>query len=285
MNSQNIPRILFCDAPQNNPVPLVLDSPHSGTDYPEDFKHSSEMMVLRRAEDTYIHELYADAPSLGATLIGAHFPRSYIDVNRALHEMDLALLEDAWTHPVEPSEKTELGIGLIWRKNQFNEDIYNRRLSISEVEARIENYWRPYHQTLQAVLDEKYASFGRVWHLNCHSMPEMSNETSKEGPGIRRPEFCLGDRRGTTCDPAFVDRTREILEDLGYSVAVNEPYAGVELVRAYSDPDQGRHSLQVEIRRDLYMDEESFEKTAHFAQLKSDLKILVEKLAAFSLEH
>ncbi|MFB9354505.1 N-formylglutamate amidohydrolase [Sneathiella chinensis] len=282
MSSKNIPGVLFLNAPTSTSVPLVLDSPHSGMEYPEDFNHASDFMILRRAEDTYIHELYADAPDLGATLMGAHFPRSYIDVNRGITEMDTALIDGDWTRPVGESEKAGLGIGLIWRKNQINEDIYDRKLSVAEAENRIDSYWVPYHDTLKAALDDTHASFGRVWHLNCHSMPEMSNETSKEGPGVQRPEFCLGDRRGTTCDPKFVAKTKEVLEELGYQVAVNEPYAGVELVRAYSDPDAGRHSLQIEIRRDLYMDEATLEKSANFDKVKADLKVLVEKLAEFA---
>ncbi len=108
------------NAPDTDAAPLVLDSPHSGTTYPADFDHISDFMVLRRAEDTYIHELYADASSLGATLMGAHFPRSYIDTNRGLDEMDVSIIDGDWPDPVSDSEKAAVGIGLIWRVNQKN---------------------------------------------------------------------------------------------------------------------------------------------------------------------
>ena len=239
-------------------------------------------MVLRRAEDTYIHELYADAPSLGATLMGAHFPRSYIDTNRGLDEMDVSIIDGDWPDPVSDSEKAAVGIGLIWRVNQKNQFIYDRLLSIDEAKNRINAYWQPYHDTLQTTMNQLHEKFGKVVHINCHSMPEISNQSSKEGPGVQRPEFCLGDRRGTTCDPELTDLTKSVLEEMGYGVAVNEPYAGVELVRAYSNPAEKRHSLQVEIRRDLYMDEATFEKNRNFNMLKDDLYVLTKKLAEFS---
>ncbi|MFT6559320.1 N-formylglutamate amidohydrolase [Sneathiella sp.] len=282
MQDINEPGVLFLNAPKNTSVPLVLDSPHSGTTYPEDFNHASDFMVLRRAEDTYVHELYANAPSAGAVLMGAHFPRSYIDVNRGLNEIDTSIIEGSWTGPVTQSEKAEAGIGLIWRVNQLNDAIYDRKLSVSEVQNRISQYWQAYHDTLKGALDQSVQQHGKVYHINCHSMPEISNESSKEGPGVQRPEFCLGDRLGTTCDAAFVEVAKTTLEALGYQVSVNEPYAGVELVKAYSNPSENRHSLQIEIRRDLYMDEKTLEKSDNFEKLKKDLDILIQKLAEFS---
>ncbi len=282
MNDTDRPGILFVRMPTTDPAPLVMDSPHSGTSYPDDFNHISDFMVLRRAEDTYIHELYADAPDHGALLMGAHFPRSYIDVNRGLDEIDTSLIDGVWDGPVSDSEKAAAGIGLIWRVNQLNENIYDRKLPVAETRHRIETYWQAYHNTLQEALNETRENFGKVIHINCHSMPEISNESSKEGPGVRRPEFCLGDRRGKTCSPELTRFAQATLNDLGYEVAVNEPYAGVELVRAYSDPADNRHSLQVEIRRDLYMDEESLERSNNFNTLKSDLSNFTKKLSAFS---
>ena len=79
---------------------LVLDSPHSGTDYPGDFGHACDPAVLRRAEDTHVEKLYDFAPSLGAAWIEALFPRSYLDVNRDVTEVDVSLLADAWPGPV-----------------------------------------------------------------------------------------------------------------------------------------------------------------------------------------
>src|SRR5438128_796463 len=101
--------------PASELVPLVLDSPHSGEHYPDDFDHSPPREQVRRAEDTHVARLYRNAIAFGATLIEANFPRAYIDANRSLADVDLSLLDEPWNEPIKPSRKTELGTGLIWR--------------------------------------------------------------------------------------------------------------------------------------------------------------------------
>jgi N-formylglutamate amidohydrolase len=270
--------------PAGRPVPLVLDSPHSGVDYPEDFGAAVPRDLLRQAEDSFVDELFAAAPSLGATLISARFPRSYIDPNRSLLDIDPTLLDAAWPGPAIPSRKTELGVGLIWRVLDSGESIYARKLSVDEVKQRIVRYHQPYQRAVKDALDAAHEHFGAVWHINCHSMPALSGRVSEEGPGKRRADFVLGDRDGTTCAPEFTALVAQTLRDLGYEVKVNDPYKGVELVRAFSDPAVQRHSLQIEVNRRLYMDERTREKTAGFARLKRDIDRLLEALATYAAE-
>lgn len=275
----DIPDVLYVRYPEAPLAPLVFDSPHSGTSYPASFKPRAPMHNLRKSEDTYVDELYSGAVRFGIPLLAALFPRCFLDANRGLHELDPNLIDGEWPHPLEDSEKAELGIGLIWRKCRPDNDIYDRKLTVAETEARLDTYWRPYHAAVKTLLDDAHEKFGSVWHINCHSMPEWSDVMSKEGPGIRRAEFVLGDRKGATCAPEFLELVKSTLEGFGYEVAVNVPYAGVELVRAYSDPAAGRHSLQVEIRRDLYMNEDTLEKTADFESLQKNLTELSRILA------
>lgn len=264
------------------PIPLVLDSPHSGTQYPEDFGHAVPHEQLRRAEDAYVDELYACGPELGATLIAALFPRSYIDPNRSLLDIDASLLEAPWPGPAIPSRKTELGVGLIWRVLDSGEPIYARKLTVAEVRRRIVSYHQPYQRAVKDALDRAHEHFGAVWHLNLHSMPAVSGVISDEGPGRPRADFVLGDRDGTTCDAEFTGEVARSLRDMGFEVKINDPYKGVELVRAFSDPRAGRHSLQVEVNRRLYMDERTRDKTAGFAGLQASLRRLLEHVAAYA---
>jgi len=270
--------------PESARVPLVLDSPHSGTDYPEDFRPAVSREVLRAAEDSYVDELYEAAPSFGATLIAARFPRSYIDPNRSLLDIDASLLDAPWPGPAIPSRKTQLGCGLIWRALDSGQPLYARKLSIDEVKQRIVRYHQPYQRAVKDALDEAYDHFGAVWHINCHSMQAVSDAFSEEGPGKPRADFVLGDRDGTTCEPAFTAFVADTLKAMGYSVKINDPYKGVELVRAFSDPAAGRHSLQVEVNRRLYMEERTREKNAGFAKLKRDIATLVNKVAAYAAQ-
>jgi N-formylglutamate deformylase len=265
-------------------VPLVLDSPHSGTDYPADFGAAVPMDALRASEDSFVDELYKAGPALGATIIAANFPRCYIDPNRSLLDIDASLLATPWPGPAIPSRKTELGVGLIWRVLDSGDPIYARKLSVDEVRQRIVAYHQPYQRAVKDALDDAHEHFGVVWHLNCHSMPALSGKISEEGPGKPRADFVLGDRDGTTCEPAFTAFVAKTLRDMGYEVKVNDPYKGVELVRAFSDPAAHRHSLQIEANRKLYMDERTREKSANFAKFQADIERMLAAVAAYAEE-
>ena len=270
--------------PRRGHVPLVLDSPHSGTEYPEDFGCALPVDLLRQAEDSYVDELYDAGPDVGATLITARFPRSYIDPNRSLLDIDASLLDAPWPGPAVPSAKTARGIGLIWRVLDSGESIYARKLGIEEVKQRIVRYHQPYQRAVKDAMDRAHRHFGAVWHLNLHSMPAVSGAISEEGPGKPRADFVLGDRDGSTCEAAFTALVGEALRGMGYQVKINDPYKGVELVRAFSDPGAGRHSLQVEVNRRLYMDERTRARTAGFDELKRNLSRLLEQVAHYAGE-
>lgn len=269
--------------PPGPPIALVLDSPHSGEWYPDDFDHAPPRAVVRMAEDTHVARLWSAAPALGATLVEARFPRAYIDPNRSLADIDTELLADAWPDPVRPSRKTVQGIGLVWRMARDSEPMYDRKLTSAEVRSRIERCWRPYHAALAAALDERHRAFGVVYHLDCHSMPAVG-DANADDPGRERADFVLGDRDGTTCEPAFTALVAARLASLGYEVAINDPYKGVELVRVHGRPAEGRHSLQVEVKRTLYMDEHTLEPNAGFARLRDDLALLASHVAAYVVQ-
>ncbi|MFZ3322184.1 MAG: N-formylglutamate amidohydrolase [Usitatibacter sp.] len=268
--------------PSGRRVPLVLDSPHSGSQYPADFGPALQIEALRASEDAFVDELYGSGPALGATLVAATFPRSYIDPNRSLLDIDASLLAAPWPGPAVPSRKTELGVGLIWRILDSGEAIYARKLSIEEVKERIVAYHQPYQRAVKDALDEAHEHFGAVWHINCHSMPALSGRISEEGPGKPRADFVLGDRDGTTCEPEFTAFVAKTLRAMGYDVKINDPYKGVELVRAFSDPPAHRHSLQVEVNRKLYMDEATRAKNAGFGKLSSDIERMLAAVAGYA---
>jgi len=263
-------------------IPLLFDSPHSGTRYPEDFGHACELASLRKAEDTHVDDLYDFASDLGATLIAAEFPRSYIDVNRRLADIDPSMIEGIWPHPVDPSPKTRSGIGLIWRLLDDQTSIYDRKLSVEEVTSRIERCYRPYWQALQAEAEAILARHGGLVHINCHSMPEEAGPLSWVPRGTRFADVVIGDRDGTTCSRALTDLVAEAFRREGLSVAINDPYKGVEIVKRLGDPAAGRESMQVEINRRLYMDETTRERSGQYGVLKQVLRRVMEEVAAYA---
>ncbi|WP_193368270.1 N-formylglutamate amidohydrolase [Pelagibius marinus] len=284
MNSIAPDRLLRQLAPRAPAVPVVFDSPHSGTDYPADFGTIAPLALIRRSEDAFIDEIFGSAPDHGAPLIAAEFPRIYIDPNRDLIDLDPSMMDGAWPDPLVPSRKTELGVGLIWRIMPPDTPLYDRLLSVEEVRGRIDRCWRPYHQAVASAIEETHRRFGKVWHVNCHSMPAVGNAASEDGP-VARAEFVLGDRDGTTCEPGFTAFVAGQLRDMGYQVKINEPYKGVELVRRYSDPAKGRHSLQLEINRKLYMDEERIEKNGGFSELQANIDKLIAAICTYAQQH
>jgi len=269
--------------PPGAPAPLVLDSPHSGEDYPADFDCAVPRELLRQAEDTHVARLWRGALAHGATLVEANFPRAWIDPNRGLEDIDPALFAagETWPGPVKLTRKTEQGIGLVWRLARGGAPMYARGLSVAEVERRIDRCWRPYHDALARALDERHAEFGAVWHVNCHSMPAVGDAWSDD-PGRERADVVLGDRDGTTCDAAFTRLVGELFAARGYSVAVNDPYKGVEIVRKHGRPAERRHSLQIELKRTLYMDEATLAPNAGYAKLERDLAAVARELAAYA---
>lgn len=262
--------------------PLVLDSPHSGTRYPPDFGFSCALAGLRRAEDTHVEKLYDFVPALGVAWIEAYFPRSYLDANRNTTEIDSTLFDEAWPDPVETDpavlSKVRLGKGLIWRLTDEGVPIYDRPLSVAEVRERITRCWVPYHAAVGAAIDAAHARHGYSIHLNCHSMPAVASSHATEFPGEAHADFVIGNRDESTASGALSLRICEHLADLGYSVSYNHPYKGVELVRRHSDPARQRHSIQVEINRKLYMNEQTLDITDGFAPLQTSLRSLVVML-------
>ena len=273
-----LPGVLVRSAPAGTAVPLVVDSPHSGRAYPEDFGHAAPLALLRRAEDAFVDDLYEAAPLHGAGFLKALFPRSYVDPNRNEAEIDPAMLDGAWPAAIEASERTEMGLGLIRRLIRGNVPVYDRKLPVAEIAARIAGFHRPYHDELEAMLTELHARFGAVWHINAHSMKALGR---KQGKSIPRDDFVLGDLEGESCDPEFTAFVAEALQSYGYTVRINHPFKGAALVKRFGRPKEGRHSLQIEVNRGLYMDEEKIEKTADFAALKRDIDRMLAAVADF----
>jgi N-formylglutamate deformylase len=263
---------------------LLLDSPHSGTHYPADFAAALASTLthaqLREAEDTHVDALFMPWTQLGATLIAAQFPRSYIDPNRAADDIDAALLQAPWQGASAPSAKSALGKGLIWRCLDDGTLLYAGKLTQAQCQQRIEQYWQPYWQALRQQAQRLYTVHGKLYHINCHSMPSRAAafSTGVKNTNQEHPDFVVGDRDGSTCGSSYAQCVIEFLRARGYSAAYNDPYKGVEIVRVLGQPAQARHSLQLEVNRKLYMHEDTRALHAGFETLQAVLSALGKEL-------
>ncbi|HEX2116747.1 MAG TPA: N-formylglutamate amidohydrolase [Alphaproteobacteria bacterium] len=267
-------------APPQQTAAVVYASPHSGNRYPPGFVTGSRLdpLTLRRSEDAFVDELFAGAPERGAPLLKAFFPRAYIDPNREPWELDPTMFADALPSYVNgASPRVSAGLGTIARVVANGAEIYRGKLSFADARLRIETLYRPYHEHLQGLIDATYARFGHALLIDCHSMPSVGGPTDRDA-GKRRVDFVLGDCFGASCAPAVMRETESFLRRQGFAVARNDPYAGGFTTRHYGQPARGRHALQIEINRGLYMDELRIERSGGFAALKRALDGLIEAL-------
>ncbi len=266
--------------PREQAIPFVFASPHSGVDYPEEFLAQSRLdaTAIRRSEDCFVHELFASAPGLGGPLIRALFPRAYLDPNREPYELDPKMFSDPLPSFANVrSARVSVGLGTIAKVVSNGAEIYRRKLRFTEVEQRIDRLYFPYHAMIKQLLVATRAKFGAAVLVDCHSMPSMG--TAIEGDsGRRRCDIVLGDRYGTSCDPAVVELFEKRFVDMGYSVARNDPYAGGFVTQNYGRPSSGIHALQIEVNRGLYMDESTIARTPWIESLTTDLGKLIAGL-------
>lgn len=284
MPKPDVPRGEHCPVrtfgAKGDTAPVVFDSPHSGRTYPSDFRPQIPVEGLFGYEDRLVDTLVADAPARGITLVAAQFPRAYIDPNRAEDDLELEITGPQWPGATNPLYAAK-GIGLIFRTSLAGTPIYERALGHTEINDRIARFWRPYHHALETALRDAQRQWGSVWHASWHSMRPVGDALSSD-PGELRPDFVLSDRDGTSTEPGFMELVDTELRRLGYSTARNWPFKGGYITALHGRPSEGRHSLQVEINRALYLDPETLEVTGNAGRLRQDLAGVAAAIALYA---
>ena len=256
--------------PEGAPGPFVFASPHSGSLYPADMGGAPLAETsLRSAEDALVDRLIGCGPAHGAALILAQVGRAYLDLNRAPDELDPLLVADVGSEPASP--RVAAGYGVVPRLSGDGRALYDRRLSMAEVQARIDRVHAPYHAALARLMEEARERHGRAVLVDWHSMP-----ASGAGRGV---DVVLGDRHGSSCDPAITRRLRALFEGLGWRVALNHPYAGGYSTRLWARPEEGFHAVQIELSRALYFDPAAMAPGPGWARCEKGLARVIAGLA------
>ncbi len=268
-------------APPRWLAPMVFNSPHSGHGLPDDFRHLSNLNEnqLRYSEDSHVDELFAGCLDAGAPLMRSLLSRSYLDLNREPYELDARMFRERLPAYVNcASPRVASGLGTIPRTVGDGVLIYNAPLDFAEAIRRIETVYRPYHRALGALLDEAYNATGTSLLVDCHSMPS-SAVTHMRAAHNRNVDIVLGDRYGSACEPEITSLVESHMQAAGLMVSRNKPYSGGFFTENHGRPRHGRHALQIEVNRALYMNETSHEPSAEFAELQSVFTALSTQLA------
>lgn len=265
--------------------PLVLSIPHCGTVFPEEFLKAvrPDVQTLRKNEDIFVYDLLKPAiDEAKITAVKLNLNRAFIDVNRAKVELDPNMFFD---YPREDiglnQQRSRYGLGIIHKVTADSQPIYAGKISYKEAEERIKNVYDVYHQTLKNLIERTIAKFGFCLVLDCHSMPSKICSIISESPRI---DFCLGNLFEQSCPNKISFYVENELVKREYYVSKNRPYSGAFITFNYCEPRKQSYTLQLEINRVIYADENTLEKNVHFQRVSYDLGKVVTQLANFLLD-
>ncbi|MEP5760785.1 MAG: N-formylglutamate amidohydrolase [Litoreibacter sp.] len=264
--------------PTRQTTSVVFASPHSGRYYPPDFLTSSVLdeRTIRSSEDAFMDMLVKPASDFGAPFIHAKYPRAYLDLNRSSDELDPAVI--AGVRGTVHNPRILSGLGVIPRVVANGREIYRGKIKLREAYDRIETVWRPYHNSLENLLNSTRAQFGEAVLIDFHSMPHEASDTISR-PSFTRPEVVLGDRFGAAAAPEIVERIENVFLAAGLKVSRNAPFAGAYIVQNYGRPSKRQHAVQVEIDRALYMNEQFVRPNTNFNAFQKLMVQIVAELA------
>ena len=264
--------------------PVIVSVPHAGRFFPEEFLQNSALSEeqLRGNEDLFVDELVWPLHKEGIPVLSMNLARSFIDVNRDKIELDSKMFYDYPEDKIAiENNRCRFGLGLIHRIDMENRPIYNGLLSYHEVQERIKNVYDVYHKRLQQLINKCAKKFGFCCVLDCHSMPSKICSIISESPRI---DFCLGNLFEQSCPNKISFYVENELVKREYYVSKNRPYSGAFITFNYCEPRKQSYTLQLEINRVIYADENTLEKNNNFQRVSYDLSKVVTQLAHFLLD-
>ncbi len=275
-------------------VPYLFVVPHSGRYYPPNFLLTSQLSEakLRQSEDAFVDNLYDAIPELGAHMLVATHARSYLDLNRAVNELEPDMFAPALEgNHLDQSPRVKAGLGTIPRIVAAGENIYNKPIPAREAIHRVQTLHVPFHRAIKKHLQYLKDIFGYAVLIDCHSMPssyagatgQKQQKWSINKPNTTDGKVILGNCWGRSCDNALTSMLESLMLHERFQVRRNVPYAGGFITKNYGNPQDGIHAIQIELCRSLYMDEENLELLPRFLDIKARLTKVFKALFASSI--
>lgn len=227
-------------------LPVLLSVPHSGRDYPEWLiaLASSGKPALATLEDPLVDRLVWRALQRGCGAVIARAPRAAVDCNRAEDEVDPSVVDGARRGRV--SARARGGLGIVPARTQQHGYLWRRAITPRQLDERLSQAHRPYHEAIEAQLALLIDRFGCALLLDCHSMPPPPD-------GV--PPIVFGDCRGRTADAWLGSEAMAITRRCGFEAGLNDPFAGGHIIERHAQPANGVHAIQIEIDRRCYLDQ------------------------------
>ena len=264
--------------------PLIVSVPHAGTVFPEECLPfiGVDVKKLRSNEDLFVNDIVLPLADEGIPFISMNVARSFIDVNRDKIELDAKMF---YNYPKDKliieNHRCRFGLGLIHRIDADSHPIYNGLLSYNEVQDRIKNVYDVYHKRLNQIINKCVKKFGGCMIIDCHSMP---SKICNIIPLSDSMDFCIGDLFSQSCPQNMSNFIENTLKEKGYNVSLNVPYSGAFITFNYCQPRKKIYTLQLEINRGIYSQENLMEKTADFQRVSSDVCDLIGNFAKKMLD-
>jgi N-formylglutamate deformylase len=228
---------------ENQRVPILISVPHCGTAFPDELKSQYKPELSKAPDDTdwFVDQLYNFAPAMGITMISANYSRWVIDLNR-----------DPESKPLYFDGR--IITGLCPTTNFLGEPIYKdqrKEVDQKEINRRSKEYYQPYHNKIQELLNELKAEFGKALLWDCHSIRQRVKTIQPD----KFPDLILGDADGTSASPGIIETALSVLDHGSYTVSHNHPFKGGTITRHFGKPSENQHALQLEMTKVNYMDD------------------------------
>ncbi len=272
-------KIFECYNSEKVDFPLILSIPHSGTFFPPEFLDAVafDAKIMRRNEDLLVDKLLQGAIDAGIPTIKMLINRVFIDLNRDRLELDPEMF---YNYPKEKDvlfdKHCRVGLGVVHRINYMRQPLYKGLLDYNEVEQRLKNVYDVYHDELQKMIAKCVKKFGFCLLLDCHSMPSKICSIIDDRSGI---DICLGTLFSQSCPQEMSDFFAGQFWNKNYNVEFNCPYSGAFITFNYCQPRKKIYTLQLEINRALYANEDRLLPNEHFSNMADDVSEAVINLA------
>ncbi|UYL08427.1 N-formylglutamate amidohydrolase [Bdellovibrio sp. SKB1291214] len=256
-------------------APLMVTIPHSGEKIPPQtpWLNALPEEIVMCDVDRYVDFLYEPTlHKLQIPFVKTEWHRYAADMNRVPEDVDSTSVI---------GNKNPAGMhnrGFHWVITTYKHPLMKEPMTQQAHDELVKLIYEPFHNNIRDLYGKLHqAGYTKTFHIDAHSMPSVGTSEHRD-PGERRADIVVSDSKGKSCDPRFKDLVIAAYVTAGFKVGYNWPYFGGRVTEQYGDPSREMHTLQVEMNRELYMDEKT-------KKLKPEEAKKVQEKIAFALSY